>query len=208
MTAIIDIDFGTNASGTAAAAKALLAALALPIIPATVSLVPGALATPVRVSPAPRVTTVTAFSVEPLSSLGGGTVASWPDSLSSEINKVQGDRATTDQERLIGEIRRWILMGANWDGEGAIPPAAPSLEESVAFVRLLENIAELPEPMLLSSGHAGLFWKTDNLYADLEFLGDGRIAYFIEHEGEGKHKGVIKFDSEKMPAVFPALLHG
>ena len=60
--------------------------------------------------------------------------------------------------------------------------------------------------MLLGSGHAGLFWKTDSLYADLEFLGDGRIAYFIEHEGVGKHKGVVKFDSEKMPAVFPALL--
>ena len=67
----------------------------------------------------------------------------------------------------------------------------------MAFVRLLDDIVELPEPMLLGSGHAGLFWKTDKLYADLEFLGDGRIAYFIEYEGEGKHKGVVKFDSEK-----------
>lgn len=204
MSSITHIDSGARAFGTAAAAKALWTTLALSI-PATVSSVPESLAAPSRVSPAPRLTSRAKFLTGTPPSIQG-TVASWPDSLVGEGDNNQGERATTDQERLIGEIRRWALMDANWDGEGAVPPAARSLEESVAFVRLLENTVELPDPMLFSSGHAGLFWKTESLYADLEFLGDGRVAYFIEHEGVGKHKGVVKFDSEKMPAVFSALL--
>lgn len=115
------------------------------------------------------------------------------------------DRPTTSREKLIGELRRWGLLNENWDGEGAALPVASSLKEAVSFVRLLDEIDALPEPMLHASGHAGLFWKDNGLYADIEFLGDGRVAYYIERQGD-KHKGVLNFDSKKMPAVFPALL--
>lgn len=117
----------------------------------------------------------------------------------------ESDRPTTLREKLVGELRRWSLLTANWDGEGAVPPIDLSLREAVSFVRLLDEGDILPEPMLHASGHAGLFWKEDNLYADIKFLGDGRVAYYIERQGD-KHKGVLKFDSQKMPAVFPTLL--
>lgn len=113
-------------------------------------------------------------------------------------------RKTTSLEELIGEIRGWSLLEANWDGEGASTPLGQSLKEAESFIRFLGDIA-LPEPMLLSSGHAALYWNDSGLYADLEFLGDGRIAYFIKRH-EDKHKGVLAFDSKEMPAVFPALI--
>ena len=113
-------------------------------------------------------------------------------------------RQTTSWEELVGEIRSWSLLAANWDGEGAVTPLRQSLREAVSFVRLLDAISP-PEPMLLSSGHAALYWNEDNLYADLEFLGDGRIAYFVKRHGD-KHKGVLAFDSTEMPVVFPALI--
>lgn len=115
------------------------------------------------------------------------------------------ERQTTVRERLAGELRSWGLLTEDWDGEGATMPNARSLKEAVSFIGLLDEDSVLPEPMLHASGHAGLFWKDSNLYADIEFLGDGRIAYYIECQGD-KHKGVLKFDSQKMPAVFPALL--
>src|SRR5690606_5941498 len=100
--------------------------------------------------------------------------------------------------------RSWSLLETNWDGEGALAPSPESLKQAVSFVRLLSDIP-LPEPMLLSSGRAALYWNENNLYADLEFLEDGRIAYFIKNNGD-KHKGVLAFNSEEMPAVFPALI--
>ena len=162
----------------------------------------------IHLIPAPKITShAPTLTLPSAATAAGGTVATFLDIKASEAPIAQGERATTAMEKLIGEIRRWALLSANWDGEGAAAPSVASLKESVAFVRLLGDARELPDPMLLSAGHVGLFWKTDKVYADLEFLGDGRIAYFIEQEGEGKHKGVVRFDSEKMPAVFPALLH-
>lgn len=113
-------------------------------------------------------------------------------------------RSTTPQEALIGELRSLRLLDSNWDGEGATAPLHQSIKTAESFVRLLGDIT-LPEPMLLASGHTSLYWNENGLYADIEFLGDGRVAYFIKNHGD-KHKGVISFDSQKMPAVFQALL--
>ena len=114
-------------------------------------------------------------------------------------------RPTTLHESIIGELREWSLLHANWDGEGAAMPDSQSIKGAVSFVRLLDDKITPPEPMLLSSGHAALYWNEGGLYADIEFLGDGRIAYFIKSNGD-KHKGVLSFDSQKMPALFPALI--
>ena len=114
-------------------------------------------------------------------------------------------RATTATEKIAGEFRRWRVLGSNWDGENAAAPVDASLADAVSFVRLLNDSELLPDPMLLASGRAGLFWKTDDLYADLEFLGAKQVAYYIER-GKDKHKGVVHFDSKKMPVMFESLL--
>jgi hypothetical protein len=114
-------------------------------------------------------------------------------------------RETTSLEKLIGEIRNWVLFEPNWDGEGSLKPSAMSLKHAVSFARLINTEAEMPEPMLFASGHAALFWQSEELYADLEFLDDSRIVYFIKKNSD-KHKGVVAFDSENMPSVFKTLL--
>jgi len=115
------------------------------------------------------------------------------------------ERKTTQKEVVIGELRRWSLLKANWDLEGASAPFQSSLRQAVSFVRLIPRDQCLPEPQLTASGRASLFWDEESLYADLEFLGDNRIAYYIEKEGD-KHKGVQAFDGQVIPAVFHTLL--
>ena len=116
-------------------------------------------------------------------------------------------RQTTAAEHVVGELRSWSLLSANWDGEGALAPIEVSLKEAVSFVRLMSDRDDV-EPMLhASSGRAGLYFKNNNLYADIEFYGDTRVAYYIERNG-GRHKGVVHFDSKTMPTVFDALLKG
>ena len=192
----------TSTLSTAAAAQFFLA-LTLSS-PATVIPLADELA-----KPQPRVVQKTTTRIQVEGARPLTAVDAVPATLSNSIGNLvladEPDRPTTSRERLIGEFRRWSLLKANWDGEGSAAPAVPSLKEAVAFARLLDEGASLPEPMLLSSGHAGLFWNDENLYADLEFLGDGQVAYYIERQGD-KHKGDVKFDSKTMPAVFTALL--
>jgi hypothetical protein len=114
------------------------------------------------------------------------------------------NRETTLKEHTIGELRRWKSLAPGWDGDQAQAPIAASLQDAISFVRLLKDSVSA-EPMLHPTGRAGLFWQRTDLYADLEFLGGRRVAYFIERSGD-KHKGVVNFDAMEMPAVLEAVL--
>lgn len=192
-------------TSTASSTKALLAML-MASGPATVSAFPADAPQAEYALPwaiAPSVSPLLKFSPQ---NSPTNISSQWASPTNGQLVADEVSRETTAQERLIGEIRRYALKEANWDAEGALPPLLSSLKEAADFVRLFNTTAQLPEPMLFGTGHAGLFWHTDDLYADLKFLGDGRVAYFIEHRDEGKHKGISNFDSQRMPAVFQALL--
>jgi hypothetical protein len=115
------------------------------------------------------------------------------------------ERQTSQTEKTVGELRRWLTLAPSWDGEGANAPIPLSVESASDFIRLLpENVANA-EPMLHANGLAGLFWNENGHYADLEFLGDGRIAYFIQRDDD-KHKGVVHFGGKIVPPFLFALL--
>lgn len=125
--------------------------------------------------------------------------------LNTTANVVPVPRATTANEHVIGELRRYRMLDANWDGEGAEAPQHSSLIGAEEFMRLLPADVPAPAPMLHATGRAGLFWERAGLYADVEFLGDGRATYYVERDG-GKHKGVVQLRPTKMPAVLESLL--
>lgn len=154
-------------------------------------------------------TTVTTLPASD-TSLPFGGINTWPN-ISSVANprglEKSGEfpRPTTSLERLAGEFRRWRLLPQNWDGEGAAAPDIESLEEAVSFTRLLDEPNIVPDSELHADGRAGLLWIAYNLYADIKFLGDGRLAYYIEN-GKNQHKGIVDFDSGEIPSVLKAVL--
>lgn len=188
-------------SSTASAAKAILS-LALCSAPATAS----DLTELVRNPPRP-ILKKSSTTLPPVIGGGVGSVqlATVAANIQSITMRPQGGRATTEVEKVVGDIREWSLLAADWDGEGALIPNARSLRDASLFVRLLGSGSPTPEPMLHADGNAGLFWNTAGIYADIEFLDGGRIAYFVERRGD-KHKGVLSFDSKTLPAVLQTLL--
>jgi hypothetical protein len=114
------------------------------------------------------------------------------------------ERATTSKETLLGDFRRWRLYAVNWDGEGAAAPNIESIRLAESFVKHLEE-GNVPEAVLNSSGTGGLLWRSDEIYAEVEFLDANRIAYYIER-ADDKHKGVLNYNADELPPVLVALL--
>jgi hypothetical protein len=114
-------------------------------------------------------------------------------------------RPTTDREEIIGELRSYKFLANNWDGEGANKPSSTAIEEAVSFINGLSEENPNLEAMLHASGHAGLYWNGNGLYADIEFTGNGRLTYYIE-SGKGKHKGIIEYTKGDIPLVLATLL--
>ena len=118
---------------------------------------------------------------------------------------IQVDRPTTACEQVIGELRSQKFLANNWDGEGAHAPDFASIEEAVSFLNGLTEEQPVPEAMLHASGHAGLYWNEGDLYADIEFTGNGRLTYYIE-SGKDKHKGTVEYTKGGIPPVLATLL--
>lgn len=184
-------------AGTAAAAAHILA-LALIATPAT------AFQRPPEFKKSAPASQSGSWLLDPRTPRAAASSFADPDStvLSDQWN---ADRETTARELLIGELRALALLDENWDGEGANAPIPESISSAVNFTRLLDEAALLPEQMIHSSGRTGLLWRVGRVYADLEFYADGRIAFYIERNGD-RYKGAVKFDNESMPTVFPPLL--
>lgn len=122
------------------------------------------------------------------------------------VDVQQPPRVTTNKEKLIGELRSINLLDENWDGQGSSKPIPSAIKDAVSFARNLDEKFFLPETMIHENGRVSLYWNTQDFYADIEFLGDKRVAYFIK-ENENRHKGMCKVSrNEEMPAVLKILL--
>jgi len=93
--------------------------------------------------------------VERLTSLASSVLTASPLLATASVNDDifeydKSLRQTTVAEKIVGELRQWGLLQADWDGEGASPPSAESIKEAVSFVKLIDDITTPPEPMLLA----------------------------------------------------------
>lgn len=128
-----------------------------------------------------------------------------PDDPSVYFSPQHATRATSGQEHLIAELRSWAKLPEDWDGEGASAPIRSSLLAAGDFVCLLTRTSAMPEPMLHASGRAGLVWTDGVNYAELEFLPQRAIVYYVTG-ATGKHKGIVEFDGRAIPAPIRPLI--
>ncbi len=197
----------TSSGGTAALAATFSSLLAFLPAP-TVSAVHGTSA-PIRIP----VTATTPISnqYKKKSSTSTSIETDFLTGIESAILGAQIDqeRKTTEVEMIVGTFREWFDFKPNWDGEGATAPLRQSLDHAANFISSLAALQPLSvvdvEPLLHSSGHAGLFWNKEGLYVDLEFLGNEKMVYFIER-GSDRHKGSVQYDGKAVPSTLRALL--
>jgi len=86
----------------------------------------------------------------------------------------------------------------DWDGEGAGPPTAECVAEALAFLEEMPYEFPLPEYMVHASGTVGFYWGdySGAEYAEVEILGDGRIAYYVVQDGV-RENGITKSPGRK-----------
>jgi hypothetical protein len=98
-------------------------------------------------------------------------------------------------------VRQLVGMAtweANWDGNGAERPIVASLKDARAFLRSLAVGSATPKPALDADGHAILFLRGDNIYAELEFL-EGRKIDFYARRGGQEWSDEFSFDGRTLP---------
>lgn len=114
----------------------------------------------------------------------------------------------TPLSQLIGTLTSYESLPEDWDGYGGIAPTSEAVSNATDFVSLLPADLPLPKPMLSGNGVVGLYWKTENLYLDIEFEGDGTYSYYAEKSGDSaRYDDKISITSAELPEELEQILY-
>jgi hypothetical protein len=111
---------------------------------------------------------------------------------------VRAEEPKTPADHTIAQLVRLEALDENWDGNHAAKPLRPSLKDAREFVRALAPESVMPRPALHADGHAILFLRAPNTYAELEFLGNKRIGFYARRDGR-EWSDEIDFDGHTLP---------
>jgi hypothetical protein len=119
-----------------------------------------------------------------------GAISVWASPLPEEP-KTQADRT-------VSQLIQFQHLHADWDGNEAAKPLPFSLRDARKFVRALAPESIIPRPALHADGHAILFFRGPDVYAELEFLGNKRISFYARRGGR-QWSDEFDFDGRTLP---------
>jgi hypothetical protein len=122
-----------------------------------------------------------------------------PDLGASTTAAVRSEETKTQADRTIAQLFGFENLNADWDGNEAAKPLAFSIKDAREFIRALAPESIIPRPALHADGHAILFIRGPESYAELEFLGARRIGFYVRR-GEQEWSDEFYFDGRAIPA--------
>jgi hypothetical protein len=122
-------------------------------------------------------------------------------SLAPTVPKTEGvvpAAAVAPVDAAVRQMVRMAKWDADWDGNGADKPIHSSLRDARAFLRALAPESVVPKPALHADGHAILFLRINDIYAELEFLEGRRIGFYARRGGK-EWSDEFSFDGSTLP---------
>ncbi|MGH6811861.1 MAG: hypothetical protein ACREDM_05765 [Methylocella sp.] len=104
----------------------------------------------------------------------------------------------TQADLTAAQLLRMEQWDFDWDGSEAAKPLLFSLKDARTFIRALAPESVMPRPALHADGHAILFVRGPDAYAELEFLGNQRIGFYARQGGQ-EWTDEIEFDGRTLP---------
>lgn len=80
-------------------------------------------------------------------------------------------------------------LNEGWAGEGTDKPSREAVQDALLFIDLLycllSDELNLPQIAPASGGEINFFWRTDSIYLDVGFYGDGNLHYYANQKDKG-----------------------
>lgn len=86
-------------------------------------------------------------------------------------------------DAVLSDLLDYVTLEEGWDGYEASPPSFAAIAEAFSFLSLLFKVgAKAPIATISSAGEVGVYWRADDIYCEVGFVGDGIMSYFAEDE--------------------------
>lgn len=110
------------------------------------------------------------------------------------------DQQVDRSSALAAELVAYRNLPEGWDGQDGMAPSKAAIDDALMFIDLLPLSAEAPQPMVSGEGEVGFFWRTENGFIDVSFMGDGIISYYGRSDRAGieVHRAV-EYNGKALP---------
>ena len=96
----------------------------------------------------------------------------------SHVRRARVSPDRTPYGVLSRELFSYLLLPHGWDGYGGKPASLDAVVDAFGFLNLKPADIPYPYPQLSSDGEVGVYWRTEQLYAEAGFYGDGLYSCY------------------------------
>jgi hypothetical protein len=103
------------------------------------------------------------------------------------VSELQSDepKEPSSEDKLDGELQSYMHLPDGWDGYDGIPATLGAVRDALDFLCLRPDDIPLPYPQLGPDGEVGLYWRTEEVFAEISFYGDGEYSYHARYTSRG-----------------------
>ncbi len=116
---------------------------------------------------------------------GHATTEQWGHA-TTEIVPAGGRRdEPSGEDKLHAELLAYLDLPEGWNGYEGEPASFDAVIDAIDFLKMRPDDIPLPYPQIAPDGEVGLYWRVDEVYAEVGFYGDGECSYYAHYTPAG-----------------------
>lgn len=89
------------------------------------------------------------------------------------------------EDKLHAELLAYLDLPEGWNGYEGEPASFDAAADAIYFLTMRPDDIPLPYPQIAPDGEVGLYWRVDEVYAEVGFYGDGECSYYARYTPAG-----------------------
>ncbi len=91
----------------------------------------------------------------------------------------------SSEDKLHAELLTYLDLPEGWNGYEGEPASFDAVIDAINFLTMRPDDIPLPYPQIAPDGEVGLYWRVDEVYAEVGFYGDGQCSYYARYTPAG-----------------------
>ncbi len=109
----------------------------------------------------------------------------WPYAATEIVPAGRRRDEPSGEDKLHAELLTYLDLPEGWNGYEGEPVSFDAVIDAINFLTMRPDDIPLPYPQIAPDGEVGLYWRVDEVYAEVGFYGDGECSYYARYTPAG-----------------------
>lgn len=116
---------------------------------------------------------------------GHATTEQWAHATTEIVPAGRRRDEPSSEDKLHAELLAYLDLPESWNGYEGEPASFDAVIDAIDFLTMRPDDIPLPYPQIAADGEVGLYWRVDEVHAEVGFHGDGDCSYYARYTPAG-----------------------